>query len=33
MSSKNKIIQSIEAEYIRKDLPDFAPGDTIIVDY
>ena len=33
MSSKNKAIQAVEAGYLRNDLPSFAPGDTVIVDY
>lgn len=31
MSSKNKVIQAIEAEQMTKDIPAFAPGDTVIV--
>ena len=31
MSGKNSIIQAIEAEQLRSDIPAFAPGDTIIV--
>ncbi|CAM4214546.1 50S ribosomal protein L19 [Vreelandella rituensis] len=31
MSSKNKVIQAIENEQMSKQLPPFAPGDTIIV--
>ncbi|MGR2738319.1 50S ribosomal protein L19 [Billgrantia sp. Q4P2] len=31
MSSKNKVIQALEAEQMSKQVPDFAPGDTIIV--
>ena len=29
--SKNKIIQKIEEEQMTKDLPDFGPGDTVVV--
>ena len=31
MSGKNKIIQEIENEQLKKDLPEFNPGDTVIV--
>ena len=31
MSSKNKIIQELESEQIKKDIPDFSPGDTVVV--
>ena len=31
MSSKNPIIQQIEAEQMTKDVPEFAPGDTVVV--
>ena len=31
MSGKNKIIQAIENEQLRTDLPQFAPGDTVVV--
>ncbi|MFQ3786682.1 50S ribosomal protein L19 [Halomonas sp. A29] len=31
MSSKNKVIQALEAEQMSKQVPDFAPGDTVIV--
>ncbi|ALM53850.1 50S ribosomal protein L19 [Halomonas huangheensis] len=31
MSSKNKVIQALEAEQMSKQIPDFAPGDTIVV--
>lgn len=31
MSSKNKVIQAIEAEQMTKEIPVFAPGDTVIV--
>ena len=31
MSSKNLIIQQIEAEQMNKEVPEFAPGDTVIV--
>lgn len=31
MSSKNTIIQQIEAEQMTKEIPAFAPGDTIVV--
>ncbi|CAM3583746.1 50S ribosomal protein L19 [Parendozoicomonas haliclonae] len=29
--SKNKIIQQIEAEQMQKEIPSFAPGDTVVV--
>lgn len=31
MSSRNKIIQAIEAEQLKKDIPEFGPGDTVVV--
>ncbi|MAC46788.1 50S ribosomal protein L19 [Oceanospirillum beijerinckii] len=31
MSSKNTIIQAIEAEQMSKEVPAFAPGDTVVV--
>lgn len=31
MSSKNKVIQALEAEQMSKQLPEFAPGDTVVV--
>lgn len=31
MSGKNKVIQAIEAEQMSKEIPAFAPGDTVIV--
>ena len=31
MSSKNNVIQAIEAEQMSKEIPEFAPGDTVIV--
>ncbi|WP_043529218.1 50S ribosomal protein L19 [Litchfieldella xinjiangensis] len=31
MSSKSKVIQAIEAEQMAKEIPGFAPGDTIVV--
>ncbi len=31
MSGKNKIIQALETEQITKDMPEFGPGDTIVV--
>jgi large subunit ribosomal protein L19 len=31
MSSNNSIISQIEAEQMEKELPDFAPGDTVVV--
>lgn len=31
MSSKNKVIQAIEAEQMAKEVPVFAPGDTVVV--
>jgi len=31
MSSKNKVIQALEAEQMEKAVPEFSPGDTVIV--
>lgn len=31
MMSKNKIIQQIEDQQMSKELPDFGPGDTVVV--
>lgn len=31
MSSKNKVIQALEAEQMGKQIPPFAPGDTVVV--
>lgn len=31
MSGANKIIQELENEQLKKDLPDFSPGDTVVV--
>ncbi len=31
MSSKNSIISQIEAEQMEKDVPEFGPGDTVVV--
>ncbi|WP_447530021.1 50S ribosomal protein L19 [Vreelandella sp. TE19] len=31
MSSKNKVIQALENEQMSKEIPGFAPGDTVIV--
>jgi len=31
MSSRNQIIQQIEAAQLKQDLPEFSPGDTIVV--
>jgi large subunit ribosomal protein L19 len=31
MSSRNKIIQAIEAEQLNKEIPEFGPGDTVVV--
>ncbi|HSP57273.1 MAG TPA: 50S ribosomal protein L19 [Halomonas sp.] len=31
MSSKNKVIQALEAEQMNKEIPVFAPGDTVVV--
>ncbi|MEC9483521.1 MAG: 50S ribosomal protein L19 [Halomonas sp.] len=31
MSGKNKVIQAIEAEQMSKEVPAFAPGDTVVV--
>ena len=30
--STNKIIAQLEAEQATKELPDFSPGDTVVVD-
>ena len=31
MSSKNKIIQELEAEQLQQDVPEFSPGHTVVV--
>ena len=31
MSGKNKIIQALETEQMEKDIPEFGPGDTVVV--
>ncbi|SFX29390.1 50S ribosomal protein L19 [Marinospirillum alkaliphilum] len=31
MSNKNLIIQALEAEQMNKEVPNFAPGDTVVV--
>ncbi len=31
MSSKNKVIQALESEQMTKEIPVFAPGDTVVV--
>lgn len=31
MSSSNKIIQELENEQLKKDVPTFSPGDTVVV--
>lgn len=31
MSSKNKIIQQVETQQMAKELPEFGPGDTVVV--
>lgn len=31
MSAKNKIIQELENEQLKKELPEFSPGDTVVV--
>lgn len=31
MSSSNKIIQELENEQLKKDVPEFSPGDTVVV--
>lgn len=31
MSNKNSIIAQLEAEQMNKEIPDFSPGDTVIV--
>lgn len=31
MSSKNSVIQALEAEQMSKEIPAFAPGDTVVV--
>ena len=30
--NKNKYIQKVESSQLRDDLPDFSPGDTVVVD-
>ena len=30
--NKNKYIQAVESSQLRDDIPDFSPGDTIVVD-
>ena len=30
--NKNKYIQTVESSQLRDDIPDFSPGDTIVVD-
>ena len=31
--SKNKIIEALEAEQMKKEVPEFRPGDTVVVQY
>lgn len=31
MGHKNELIQMLETEQLRKDVPEFAPGDTLVV--
>lgn len=31
MSGKNSIIQKLEAEQLKSDIPEFGPGDTVLV--
>jgi large subunit ribosomal protein L19 len=31
MSSKNPIIQAIESEQLKQEIPEFSPGDTVVV--
>ncbi len=31
MSSKNKVIQALESEQLKSDVPEFSPGDTVVV--
>lgn len=31
MSSSNKIIQELEKEQLKQDIPEFSPGDTVVV--
>ena len=31
MSGKRKLVQAVEAEQLRTDIPDFGPGDTVVV--
>lgn len=31
MSNRNKIIQALEAEQLKQDVPEFGPGDTVVV--
>ena len=30
--NKNKYIQTVESAQLRDDIPEFSPGDTIVVD-
>jgi len=29
--AKNKLIAELDAEYLKKEVPDFSPGDTVVV--
>lgn len=31
MSSRNKIIQELESEQLKQEIPEFSPGDTVVV--
>ena len=31
MSAKNKVIQALEEEQLKSNVPEFAPGDTVVV--
>ena len=31
MSGKSKLVQAVEAEQLRTDIPEFGPGDTVVV--
>lgn len=31
MSNRNKIIQTLEAEQLKQEVPEFGPGDTVVV--
>ena len=31
MSNRNLVIQQVEAEQMKKEIPEFGPGDTVVV--